>query len=389
LKDMVARVAEDRQRPSPVGRVVRSVAGAMRSLTASEQPVTRSVQDDVRMIPQADEPLGKLLTEINSIEPALLYRNQRGDDWRWWRGEVRGKIRELLGLTEEYQPAEQVKVDLGASCLLDGVHQYRMVLTAADGLQIPGFLNVPGDMEPPLPALLVYPGEGTIEQTGGVDNGPQNANALALAQAGYITITLEQRGFGALGAVDHIGLDNVARLMGKTWLGITLEDGLLALDYLQTRDDVDSACLGATGLGLGGGLALYTAALDERVRAVVVQNYLGGGMDALRVTEGAVDVVPGLLQYADISDVARLIAPRPALYAYPHHHSSTQQIARAFFDRMRPSYEAFSCPDRTRFVEHKEGSGYDNKLAKDWFQRWLVEEEDTSVLLWAPREYQP
>ncbi|NDJ76449.1 MAG: transcriptional regulator, partial [Chloroflexi bacterium] len=33
LKDMVARVAEDRQRPSPVGRVVRSVAGAMRSLT--------------------------------------------------------------------------------------------------------------------------------------------------------------------------------------------------------------------------------------------------------------------------------------------------------------------------------------------------------------------
>ena len=24
--------------------------------------------------------------------------------------------------------------------------------------------------------------------------------------------------------------------------------------------------------------------------------------------------------------------------------------------------------------------------ARNWFDRWLVEEEDTSVLLWAPRE---
>ena len=40
--------------------------------------------------------------------------------------------------------------------------------------------------------------------------------------------------------------------------------------------------LGVTGLGLGGGLAIYTAALDERVIAVVNQNYLAAALTAWR-----------------------------------------------------------------------------------------------------------
>ena len=49
-------------------------------------------------------------------------------------------------------------------------------------------------------------------------------------------------------------------------------------------------------------------------------------------------------------------------------------------------YEVFGCPDRVRFVEHELGDRYDNATARFWFDRWLEEEKDTSVLLWAPRE---
>jgi len=333
--------------------------------------------------PGDDEPLGRLLTQINTQEPRMAYRGQRGDAWRDWRSALRAKLGELLGL--DYLPASQVEAEIVESCPVSGVERVKILLQAADGIRLPAYVMYPTEREGPLPALLVYPGHGTIRQTAGIENSRHQGNALALAQAGYLTITVEERGFGELGDVDHISLDNVARLVGRTWLGMAIEDGLRALDYLQTRPDVKPTHLGVTGLGLGGGLALYTAALDERIRAVVIENYLGGGIDPLVVHAHGCDFVPGLRRYAELSDVARTIVPRPALYAYPRSRHTTV-VARAWFDKMRPSYEVFLCPDRTRFVEHESGDRYDSGIARAWFDRWLVEEEDTSVLLWAPRE---
>ena len=86
-----------------------------------------------------------------------------------------------------------------------------------------------------------------------------------------------------------------------------------------------------------------------------------------------------------ISDVARLIAPRPALYAFPEMLSTTH-AAYVWFDKMRPSYEQFRCPDRTNFVEMVDGARFYRVITRNWFNRWLEEEVDTSVLLWAPGE---
>ena len=72
------------------------------------------------------------------------------------------------------------------------------------------------------------------------------------------------------------------------------------------------------------------------------------------------------------------------LYAYPRARASTS-IAKQTFDRMRPIYEEFSCPDRTGFYDHDPGDEL-TPLAATWFERWLIEEDDTDVLLWAPRE---
>ncbi len=381
LRDVVAQIAETQHRPRTMSRVMqslgRSVSGLVHSLTP--EPSAPKLPDR----PSDDEPLGKLLAQVEGWKPQLAYRGQRGDDWRWWRGELRGKVRELLGLMHDQRAP--VAVEIVEENLLSGVRQQKFVLIAADGLAIPGYLMRPADVPEPLPALLVYPGHGTIRQTGGLEPSSHHANALALAQAGYVTITLEERGFGELGQVDHVTLDTLARLIGRTWLGMTIEDGLRALDYVQSRPDVKPEHLGVTGLGLGGGLALFTAALDERVRVVVVEGYLGGGINPLAVLEHSCDFVPGLRRYAEMSDVARLIAPRPALYAYAQEQPA-KHLARAFFNKMRPSYEAFSCPDRTRFVEYEEAESFHCCGARDWFDRWLVEEEDTSVLLWAPRE---
>ncbi len=97
---------------------------------------------------------------------------------------------------------------------------------------------------------------------------------------------------------------------------------------------------------------MYTAALDERVRAVVIQNYLGGDIDPVAIQGHGCDFVPSLRRYAELSDVARLIVPRPVLYAYPESLTTTK-AARVWFDKVRPLYETIGSPDRTNFIATK------------------------------------
>jgi dienelactone hydrolase len=384
LRDAVARLVETKQQHkiSPVERMVQSAARSVADLVHS-LALERAEPESMALPPSQDEPLGKLLAQVNAQVPSMAYNGQRGDEWREWRATLRGKVWELLGMS--YQPADHVPVEVVERSLVSGVERTKIRLMAADGLQLPAYVMRPVDMAEPPPGLLIYPGHGTIRQTAGLEHSEHHSNALALAQAGYVTITVEERGFGELGQIDHLTLDTIARLIGRTWFGMTLEDGLRALDYLQSLEEVQPDRLGVTGLGLGGGLALYTAALDERIRAVVIENYLGGDIDPLSVLGHGCDFIPALRCYAELSDVARLIVPRPMLFAYPSNRSTTMR-AHAFFDKMRPSYEVFRCPDRTNFVQHDEGEDFGCCGAKDWFDRWLVEEKDTSVLLWAPRE---
>jgi dienelactone hydrolase len=382
LRDAAAQLMEAQQQPGPVERLVHSVAGSMAHLAQSLISDHAAHEPELKL-PTEDEPLGKLLFQVHTYQPEMAYSGQRGAEWRSWRQALRDKVWELLGMA--YRPADQVQVEIGETCLCSGVERIRIQLTAEDGLVIPGYVMRPPDLTEPAPTLLVYPGHGTIRQTAGLERSPHSANALALAQAGYVTITLEGRGLGELKQVDHVALDNIARLVGRTWLGMILEDGLRALDYLLTRPDVKASHLGVTGLGLGGGMALYTAALDERVRVVVIENYLGGDIEPAIVSGHGCDFVPSLRRYAELSDVARLIVPRPLLFAYPKGRPTTA-IARVAYDKMRPSYEVFRCPDRTNFIEHDKGGDYNGAVARAWFDRWLVEEEDTSVLLRAPTE---
>src|SRR5690606_9637369 len=216
-----------------------------------------------------DSPLGVLLRQVTKRRPSLTYDGQRGDDWRWWRGEVRGKVRELLGL--RYFHTEQVEVEEGETDLISGVVRQRILITAQDGLKVPAYVMRPLELEGQVPALLVMAGHGTIRQTAGIVHSTHRSNALALAQRGFVTLSLEERGFGELDEIDHLTLDQIGRLFGRPWLGTVIDDALRALDYLESRPDVDAKRIGATGLRLGGGIALFVGALDERVRAVFVQ----------------------------------------------------------------------------------------------------------------------
>ncbi len=109
-------------------------------------------------------------------------------------------------------------------------------------------------------------------------------------------------------------------------------DVMRLLDYIETRmsyEEADRVCR----VSGGGTTTLFTAALDQRIACAVCQRlhqYIP------RLTHGdsasSCNYVPGILQYAELADVAGLIAATPA--ADRVRHTATQ----SFLSRARGTH---------------------------------------------------
>ncbi len=86
------------------------------------------------------------------------------------------------------------------------------------------------------------------------------------------------------------------------------EDLVSAVDYLESRDDVDPDAIGVFGLSLGGATAILGAALDDRIAAVVAE---GSFSDADSVIDSSFEHYIGLPSFP-FGQVTRLIAERRA-----------------------------------------------------------------------------
>lgn len=154
--------------------------------------------------------------------------------------------------------------------------------------------------------------------------------ARQAAARGYAAICLEQSCFGERqerhiaprSASATIDTANHAFLLGRSLLGERAADVSSIVDWLVAGDAardvgiaIDSTRIFAMGNSAGGSVALYAAALDERIGAVLAGGSVGMVRDTIarRRDDSAQNVIPGFLQWLETDDVAALVAPRPLL----------------------------------------------------------------------------
>jgi hypothetical protein len=83
-------------------------------------------------------------------------------------------------------------------------------------------------------------------------------------------------------------------------------------DWMETRPELDTKRVGTMGISGGGMVSLFSAALEPRVKAAMVSCYLNTFRDSVMAMPHCIDnYIPGILQWAEMYDVAGLIAPRP------------------------------------------------------------------------------
>jgi cephalosporin-C deacetylase-like acetyl esterase len=106
-----------------------------------------------------------------------------------------------------------------------------------------------------------------------------------------------------------------ADLVGRTLVGMRIDDVIRAVDYLASRTDVDPARIDALASGHLGLVLLHAAVLDARIKHIAIDHVLSSYrslLDAPLPIGAPEDVLPGVLLHYDIPDLANFLGDRLA-----------------------------------------------------------------------------
>jgi cephalosporin-C deacetylase-like acetyl esterase len=111
-----------------------------------------------------------------------------------------------------------------------------------------------------------------------------------------------------------------AFLVGKTIVGMQIDDAIRAMDSLAARPDVDPSKIAIYGNGPLGIVALHAAALDSRIRSVIIENTLASYRMVLDQTlhrNISEVMIPAVLRKYDVGNLVQAISPRPVTIVNP------------------------------------------------------------------------
>lgn len=188
---------------------------------------------------------------------------------------------------------------------------------------------------------------------------------LGLVQAGYAVLAYDQSGFGS--RLNEAGAF-YDRFPQWSRMGRLVEDARSAIDYLQTDELVDPQRIYLFGYSLGGNVAVYTAALDQRVKGVVsVVGFTPMRTDTVDRGTGGVGryafergLIPRLGFFVghekqipvDYDGLLGMIAPRPTLVIEPQlDRDATPADVTDAVEQARRVYALYNAKDKLSLQE--------------------------------------
>lgn len=321
-------------------------------------------------------------------ERRLAFEVHSQDAFFDWQRRLRGVVSRLLGLEGRERP-KAVTSELIATAERDGYREEKHALDVGEGVEAPVYVLVPQGAPPFKPIMVFhghnpsvqfvlgnYPSTQAAEEMHAVDNN----YAQALAQAGYLVCAVEQRGFGERQSTRFPGAERSCRhlafnyaMAGRSLLGERIWDGMCAIDFVLQRADIVQAALGCTGNSGGGTTTLWLTALDERITAAVPSCYFCSFHASIgSILHCECNYVPGILEWAEMGDLAALIAPRPVRFISGEADDIFPTgAAREQFETVLRAYELLGAKDACSHAVHPDGHRYDHALSQEWFGRWL------------------
>ena len=333
---------------------------------------------------------------IQRGKDAALSLHFRGGDVALWQQRLREQVMNLLGPFPQGVP---LNPEVVWSVERDGILKEKVVFDSEEYASVPAYVLKRKDLgEGRHPAVLCLHGHGPEDDwhsdgkslVAGEATTPKRREAISayhydyaleLAKAGFITMTFDFRNFGERHDKNlYPGRDSCnvhfirGMVMGIPLISLNLLDCMKAVDYLTQREDVSSGQLGCAGLSFGGTMALHVAAIDSRLKAVLAASSLTT-YDEYAIKMGnfcGSQFIPGIYRYADLSDLAGLIAPRPLLIEHGVHDPGFPiEASQQAFSHLQQIYKAAAAEQKLVHDVFDGAHQYHGVSAADFFRRGL------------------
>ena len=283
-----------------------------------------------------------------------------------WQKTLGSKLTELVGgFPTRRQPLRPITLETRT---FPGYTREKIVFDSQPGVSVLAYLLLPEKARQPAAVMICVPGHGRgVDDIVGIDElgsdrtdkaGYQHDFAIQVAEAGMAAFAIEPMGFGCRRdpVNARLGLSRKAcepvaggaLLLGQTMIGWRVWDVMRTLDYIATRSELDQTRVGCMGISGGGTVTVFSTALDPRIRIALVSGYLNTFRDSIGSLAHCIDnYVPGILNWAEMHDLAGLIAPRP-LFVESGEKDNIFPIRAsiASFNEVRKIYGVFGASDR-------------------------------------------
>ena len=326
-----------------------------------------------------DQYFAHRVAELSSVD---WQKGITAENWPAKQAEMRQQLQRMLGL-DPWPARGELHPVITGTVAGDGFVVEKLQFQSLPGLYVTGNLYRPKEVTQPLPTILYVCGHASVVENGvsmGNKTGYQH-HGVWFARHGYVCLITDTIELGEIHG-EHHGTYKQGRWWwperGYSPAGVEAWNGIRALDYLETRPEVDRAKFGITGRSGGGAYSWYIAALDERIKVAVptagittLKNHILDG-----TVEGHCDCMFMVnTERWDFDRVAALVAPRPLLIA----NSDKDAIfpldgVMEIYNRTRKLYRALGHEDNIG-IHIAEGPHKDTQQlnfgAFNWINRFL------------------
>jgi len=276
-------------------------------------------------------PTGQLVNSIGS-ETVYSLNRQRAktmmtaektlanqNDLTKLQAQIRKDIQELTGTT--ISPGTgRTEVTIRATEMRDGYRIQTIAMKSDSSMELTGIVSIP-DRSGMKPAILMM-------DTSAFDAVmAKHSDFTRLSSEGNVVMVLQPRptppGTESIKS-PYLGPFNLlsmrAFLVGRSIIGMRIDDAIRAVDWLTTQKDIDRNAITIYGNGTLGMVALHAAALDTRISRVVLDKTLTSYRMIVEqpVHRNVSEVmIPGVLRRYDSGDLLEAVYPRPVIYVDP------------------------------------------------------------------------
>jgi pimeloyl-ACP methyl ester carboxylesterase len=319
---------------------------------------------------------------------------QSAGDLEKLKENVRLRLAEMWGPL----PAERTPLnarELGAIPQDDYVIE-RIVFESRPQFFVTANLYRPKVVQGRLPAILFPPGHAAE----GKAYEPYQQFGILGARHGFVVLIWDPIGQGERlqlwdsaknaslagpATAEHRVLGNQCYLLGLNLMQYRVWDASRAIDYLETRADVDAERIAMAGSSGGGMETLQFAAFEPRIKAAVPVSAVAtfrAKTEALLIADPE-QILYSTLRYGiDHPELLAAFSPRPLMVGAPTQDFIPIDAARETFSAVAQAYGLVNAGGKLRFAETNDKHGMNQQLregAIDWLLRWLTDKSQRVI----------